>query len=312
MAFCKKLFNRPDFHHQIVRRRASGYLNVLHPKTFLRKPFFLFTLLFFVPELVVAHQPHHRRLCIRRNFNQINSFVGTRKRKRLFPRQNTEVLPVLTDDAQLLRDDLAVNTWLSDALMVSWKPMEANPPEEYRTLGRKTLTIFILQRIQTAFILLLISIALFAIQGEPFLAQVGIPNFGQYVAIAAEACLAAFFIFFVFGFLVAWLVYINYKFALTEDSLKVKRGVLDKEEVAIPYRQIQDVDIDRDLSFQMIGLSRIVILTAGHEDRVPADAEPGQSEGVLPALDKDLASWLQTELLQRANIQKVVESKPQA
>ncbi len=69
--------------------------------------------------------------------------------------------------------------------------------------------------------------------------------------------------------------------------MKIKRGILNKEEVAIPYRQIQDVDIRRDISFQMLGLSRIVILTAGHED----NEKPGDddTEGILPALDKDLA-----------------------
>ncbi len=57
----------------------------------------------------------------------------------------------------------------------------------------------------------------------------------------------------------------------------------------------------------MIGLSRIVILTAGHEE----DEKPGDddSEGILPALDKDLAEWMQAELLKRANVQKVTEEK---
>jgi len=100
-------------------------------------------------------------------------------------------------------------------------------------------------------------------------------------------------------------IYSRYKFCLGDDSLKIKRGILYKEEVAIPYRQIQDVDIKRDLSFQMLGLSRIVIITAGHEE----DEKPGDddTEGILPALDKDLAEWLQAELLRRANVQKVTE-----
>ena len=107
-----------------------------------------------------------------------------------------------------------------------------------------------------------------------------------------------------FTLFMVWLTYRNYKYCLGEDSLKIKRGILNKEEVAIPYRQIQDVDIKRDLYFQMMGLSRIIILTAGQEDETPRDSE---SEGILPALDKDLAEWFQAELLKRANVQKVVE-----
>lgn len=198
--------------------------------------------------------------------------------------------------------------------------MDENPPNHpgvpeesytYQKLGSKTLLIFVLQRIGAPFILLLVSIALFAIQGQSFIAQVPIPHFSDYINLAAWACFVLFAIFFLLAFFIAWLIYINFKFALGDNSLKIKRGILNKEEVAIPYRQIQDVDIDRDLSFQMMGLSRIVILTAGQEDRQDSN-EPGsqgQSEGFLPALDKDLAEWLQAELLKRANIQKVTEEK---
>ncbi len=79
-----------------------------------------------------------------------------------------------------------------------------------------------------------------------------------------------------------------------------------KIETSIPYRQIQNIDIQRDLAYQAFNLSRLVILTAGHDDEKPGD---DQSEGILPALDKDLAEWLQTELLTRANVQKVTETK---
>jgi len=194
-------------------------------------------------------------------------------------------------------------------------PSHPGVPEEsytYQNLGKKTLMIFVLQRIGAPFVLLLVSIGLFSIQGEDFLKQVPVPNFPSYIGLIAWACFFLFAIFFLLAFFIAWLIYVNYKFALGDNSLKIKRGILNKEEVAIPYRQIQDVDINRDLSFQMMGLSRIVILTAGHEDsRDSSDdpAERGQSEGYLPALDKDLAEWLQAELLKRANVQKVVEEK---
>jgi len=199
--------------------------------------------------------------------------------------------------------------------------MDENPPSHpgipeesytYQKLGGKTLMIFVLQRIGAPFILLLVSIGLFSVQGENFITQVPIANFATYINLIAWACLVLFAIFFLLAFFISWLIYINFKFALGDNSLKIKRGILNKEEVAIPYRQIQDVDIDRDIGFQLMGLSRIVILTAGHEDSTVNGDETGgggDSEGYLPALDKDLAEWLQAELLKRANIQKVVETK---
>jgi uncharacterized membrane protein YdbT with pleckstrin-like domain len=133
---------------------------------------------------------------------------------------------------------------------------------------------------------------------------VPIPRFGYYLYLIAWGCFALFGIFFLLSFFIAWLTYVTYQFALTEDALRIKRGILNKEEIAIPYRQIQDVDINRSLNFQMMGLSRIVILTAGHEED-PKAPDFGEAEGVLPALDKDLAEWFQGELLRRANVQKV-------
>jgi putative membrane protein len=181
------------------------------------------------------------------------------------------------------------------------------PEEVYHTMGKKTFWIFFLQRVHAAFILLLLTIVLFVLGQQSFLAMTQFGDLTRYVMVAAELSGLLFIVVFAITLFAAWLIYANFKFCLGDDSLKIKRGILDKEEVAIPYRQIQDVDIKRDLSFQMLGLSRIVILTAGHEDDKPGDDE---SEGILPALDKDLAEWMQAELLKRANVQKVTEETP--
>jgi putative membrane protein len=179
------------------------------------------------------------------------------------------------------------------------------PEEVYHTMGKKTFWIFLLQRVHAAFIFLLLAIALFVLGGQSFLATTSVGNLMGYTTMAAWIVLALFVIVFAITILIAWLIYKNYKYCLGDDSLKIKRGILNKEEVAIPYRQIQDVDLRRDLTFQMIGLSQIVIITAGHdEDEKPGDDD---TEGTLPALDKDLAEWMQAELLKRANVQKVTE-----
>ncbi len=179
------------------------------------------------------------------------------------------------------------------------------PEEEYRTLGRKTLWLFVFERMNATLLFFLLAIVLLVAGGQKSLAATPFGNVAAYAMLGAAASAILFIVVFGVTFLVAWLIYSNYKFALGEDSLKIKRGILEKEEVAIPYRQIQDVDIERDISFQMMGLSRILILTAGHEDVGKQGGD--DSEGILPALDKDLAAWLQQELLRRANIQKVTE-----
>lgn len=181
------------------------------------------------------------------------------------------------------------------------------PTEVYHRLGKKTFWIFLLDHIHAAAVLLLIAIILFVLGGQPFVANLSRAtlhglDLGAYVFLGAWIVLALFVVTFAITLLVVWLTYANYKFALGEDALKIKRGILSREEVAIPYRQIQDVDIAQDLGFRMMGLSRIVILTAGHEDE-----KGDESEGILPALDADLAEWLQAELLKRTDVQRVTE-----
>ena len=111
-----------------------------------------------------------------------------------------------------------------------------------------------------------------------------------------------FILIFGVTFLVTYLTYANYLFMLDDDALKIRRGILSKEETAIPYRQIQDVDIEQSMSDRIWGVARLAILTAGHEE--PKEGQSDNSEGVLPAIDRALAESLQTELLHRADIQR--------
>ncbi len=180
------------------------------------------------------------------------------------------------------------------------------PEEQYHRLGKKTFWMFLLERCHAPFVFLIVAAGLFVVAVRGSFVGTPAANLQQYVLPAFYLCLLLFVLTSGFVLLIVWLMYSHYKFSLGDDSLKIKRGVFNQEEVAIPYRQIQDVDISRNLSFQMLGLSRIIILTAGHEDeKAPGD----ESEGVLPAIDKDLAEWLQAELLKRANVQKVVEEQ---
>ncbi|HVN26485.1 MAG TPA: PH domain-containing protein [Candidatus Paceibacterota bacterium] len=180
------------------------------------------------------------------------------------------------------------------------------PPDEYHTLGPRTFYVFLVDWMGGTFIFLALAVALYILNAQPFLAEKSFAPVAPYVIIAAHACLGLFLVVLAITILAVWLTYKNYQYCLSEDSLKIRRGVFSKEEIAIPYRQIQDVDIRRSFSFQLMGLSRIMILTAG-QDQEKEDPHDDDSEGILPAIDRDLAEWLQGELLRRANVQKVTE-----
>ncbi|MGD0577162.1 MAG: PH domain-containing protein [Candidatus Staskawiczbacteria bacterium] len=174
----------------------------------------------------------------------------------------------------------------------------------YQTLGKKVFWLFFLQTSPAAFIILLISIVIFILSFQPFLANTPLGNVQSNALTASFIVFMISVIIFAISLGLAWLNYINYTFLMADDSFKIKRGIFSKTENAIPYCQIQNVDVERSLFFQMLGLSRLIILTAGHEDEKVKDSD--EAEGVIPAIDSKLATWMQTELLKKADIQKMV------
>ena len=111
----------------------------------------------------------------------------------------------------------------------------------------------------------------------------------------------------IFSLSSAWLSYKSYQFCLTPDAFKLRHGIIVEREIAIPYHQIQNIAIERTFAEQIVGLSRIIISTASHDDlNTPHEDE---SKGILPALDKHFANALQAELLKRSDVQKVIQAK---
>jgi len=107
------------------------------------------------------------------------------------------------------------------------------------------------------------------------------------------------------GLLMSWFNYINLSFTLDENSFNIRRGIFSKKEVSIPYRQIQDVDIEQTFFNRMMGVGKLVILTAGNDDH---DKE-GESEGVFRVIDYKVAEQMRKDILQRTNVQTVREVK---
>jgi uncharacterized membrane protein YdbT with pleckstrin-like domain len=111
-------------------------------------------------------------------------------------------------------------------------------------------------------------------------------------------------VFFVVTFFVSWLAYTTFQFRLDADIFKIKRGVFTKQEIAIPYRRIESVDIKRNLIQQLFGVSRINIETT-IDSQSSGDDKNDANEDVFPVIDHSLAETIQEELTKRANVQKM-------
>ncbi|MDP2933249.1 MAG: PH domain-containing protein [bacterium] len=104
----------------------------------------------------------------------------------------------------------------------------------------------------------------------------------------------------------AWLTYYFYHYEMSGDALKIERGIILKKIVLIPYRQIQNINIDRGMWELFLGLSRLRIETAGFSQAPTATPQP---EGLLPGLLPATAEALQKELLGQARY-KIVNDTP--
>ncbi len=162
-------------------------------------------------------------------------------------------------------------------------------------LGKRAFSLIVSKHSRFAFILLVVAII-------AFFARHAVGN-SQYMNQVVLWSLLLFVVFLVYAFLAGSLVYKNYTFSLEDDAFKIRRGIFSKKETAIPYRQIRDVNIERSVSQQIYGVSKLIILTVGEES-----LSAGVSEAVLPVvdnIDKKLALVFQSELLKRANVQKI-------
>lgn len=173
---------------------------------------------------------------------------------------------------------------------------------QYRTLGVKAFWLLLAERLSPS-----IGFVIIALMSNVALSLGYIPqDFVKVTAMADIVLYGIFFVSLIVGFVWTWLVYSNHMFALDQDALKIKRGILTKVETAFPYRQIQHVEVERRLLFRMLGLARLMIITSANDN---PKTERNEAEAVLPIIEKDVAQALQEELLRLTGVQRVSNTK---
>ena len=93
----------------------------------------------------------------------------------------------------------------------------------------------------------------------------------------------------------ARLAYNNWKYELTDDGLKIEKGIIWKKYTTIPYERIQNVDMQRGIIARIFGFSSINVQTAG----AAYGNGSARSEGYLPAVSMDKAEKIREYLTKR-------------
>ena len=120
---------------------------------------------------------------------------------------------------------------------------------------------------------------------------------GIWIAAVAIAMLAAYAVFCYF---LAYLTHRFWRYELTENSLKIEKGIIWKKYVSIPYDRVQNVDIYRGLVDRILGISDLYVQTAGYSGSSLRHKKGGiSSEGRLPGLAPEIAEQLRETLVKR-------------
>ncbi|MFA6050640.1 MAG: PH domain-containing protein [Candidatus Paceibacterota bacterium] len=105
------------------------------------------------------------------------------------------------------------------------------------------------------------------------------------------------------AFILAVIQYYSYRYTLGEHEMHIKRGILNTDEITIPYRHIIDIEIERPLIYQILGASILTIYS--RTDTNAGDGTNDESEGRLPAIRKNFAEKFREDLLKKAHEQDI-------
>ncbi len=181
----------------------------------------------------------------------------------------------------------------------------------YRRLGLFTFWMFVLQNCIVAISGILIFIVLLAIKASGVVSELpvneGAPNLESALGTIINLGLMGSFALFIAGSLVALLIafiqYFSYRYTLGEHEMHIKRGILNTDEITIPYRHIVDIEIERPLIYQILGASILTIYS--RTDTNSGDGADDESEGRLPAIRRNFAETMRTDLLHKAHEQDI-------
>jgi len=182
-----------------------------------------------------------------------------------------------------------------------------------QNMGRKTMMLIIARHTTIGFVVFIISgiiafigpvissaiVGAMSLNGSVDSASVASVS-GAISAFSVMALLASVILILV-GMIIGIVQYRNHVFVLDEFSLKFRRGIFDQKEVTLPYRQIQDLNLTRTVMHRIFGVSRLLMVTAAHEDA----GDQSESDTIFDPIDADLAVEMRHFLEHKIGVQVI-------
>lgn len=181
--------------------------------------------------------------------------------------------------------------------------MDSIEQKKYYRLGSNTLSLFVIQDVSLSFIFFIMAIGLVFFKdyfsGADFL---------PIIDSVTSACFLLWVISLAIGGFVAIIQYKTCSIMMDDSSFHLVRGILSKEEVAIPYRWIQSVEIEQSLFLRIMGVARVIVTTINSLEQ-PDQQKDKMSDKIVSLMDHQLAKLVAGELAGKAEVEKMQMQK---
>ena len=178
------------------------------------------------------------------------------------------------------------------------------------TLGKKVYWfLFFKNHKKTIIFLIFLIFAIYFINTDIFKEK--LPLFSTVIT---SGILTLWFTSAFFGLIIILLVstferYHQHKFILFEHSFNIRKGIFMVKEKVIPYRHIQNVDIEQPYHYRIFGIAKLNITTARAEN-----LEQNKGLNLIPIIDKNLAKKLSDFLIKQGvtsshNINTIIDTE---
>lgn len=194
---------------------------------------------------------------------------------------------------------------------------------EEQRLGRKAYALMVVQGLVPTVIIAIVAAVLLAVSRGVSdlifvvfkLAGSGTPAMSASIDHGVRYVVFLAFILagvsLVMSFMTSRLRYRKYTFTFEEFGLRLRRGTMRMTELTIPYRQMQDVEVERGFLHQLTGTARIVINSAGHEEPAARFRPAEETNIILDPVDRTAAEEIRLMLQRKIGVQ-VVEGEREA
>lgn len=191
------------------------------------------------------------------------------------------------------------------------KPIESNI---YQTYGPKSLSAKMIRGLALPLLVLVITVIFLMIKDTQYIAMLESAlniNIIGYVLIGG-VILVLVVTFIELGR--AWLEYHNSAFMITDNALYIKTGILNRNEISIPLRHVQNIIQRQGVTEQMLGVCHCAIeitdddvsSTSGTSTSTTANGVGASGDVILRDVDMNLAMPLRESILAHANTQRMV------